>query len=270
MWNFAARRAAGDFVLFWLAQCTSVMTLCLLTGFVVWSDPSIWPPSSKALGYGAITGILHGVYYRLLTAAYERGEISLIYPVARGSGVGLTALLAWFVLNEQISTKGTAGIGLVLLGILVLGAAPLLRHGVPSHGYLLAIGVGVSIAAYSLVDKIGANLVHPIVFMWMMQVGATLPLWFCVRDQSTRQLWTRATQRWRFLLVVGPGAVISYLLILFAYRSGPVSYIVATREVSVVIGVLLGVLFLKEQLNPSKLIAVLCITAGLVLIRAAG
>ena len=270
MWNFAARRAAGDFVLFWLAQCTSVMTLCLLTGFVVWSDPSIWPPSSKALGYGAITGILHGVYYRLLTAAYERGEISLIYPVARGSGVGLTALLAWFVLNEQISTKGTAGIGLVLLGILVLGAAPLLRHGVPSHGYLLAIGVGVSIAAYSLVDKIGANLVHPIVFMWMMQVGATLPLWFFVRDQSTRQLWTRATQRWRFLLVVGPGAVISYLLILFAYRSGPVSYIVAAREVSVVIGVLLGVLFLKEQLNPPKLIAVLCITAGLVLIRAAG
>ncbi len=269
-WNFAARRAAGDFVLFWLALCASVVTLCLLTGFVVWSDPSIWPPSSKALGVGAITGVLHGVYYRLLTAAYERGEISLVYPIARGSGVGLTALLAWFLLNEQISTAGTAGIGLVLVGILVLGAAPLLRREVPGHGYLLAIGVGVSIAAYSLVDKIGANLVHPIVFMWMMQLGATLPLWFYVRDQSARRLLNLATRRWRFLLLVGPGAVVSYLLILFAYTAGPVSYIVAAREVSVVIGVFLGVVFLKEQLNLPKLIAVLSITAGLVLIRAAG
>ena len=123
---------------------------------------------------------------------------------------------------------------------------------------------------YSLVDKIGANLVHPIVFMWMMQLGATLPLWFYVRDQSARRLLNLATRRWRFLLLVGPGAVVSYLLILFAYTAGPVSYIVAAREVSVVIGVFLGVVFLKEQLNLPKLIAVLSITAGLVLIRAAG
>ena len=59
--------------------------------------------------------------------------------------------------------------------------------------------------------------------MWMMQVGATLSLWFYVKDQSARQLLILAAQRWRFLLLVGPGAVVSYLLILFAHTAGPVS-----------------------------------------------
>ena len=194
-WNFAARRAAGDFVVFWLAQCTSAVTLFVLAGLVVWSNPSIWPPSLKALAYSAASGFVHGVYYRLLTKAYERGEISLVYPIARGSGVGLTALLAWLLLGERINATGTAGIGLVLLGIAVMGTAPLLRTGAPRRGYALAIGVGVSIAAYSLTDKLGANLLHPVVFMWLMQVGATLPLWFYVRDQSARQLLMVAKHR---------------------------------------------------------------------------
>ena len=123
------------------------------------------------------------------------GWISLVYPIARGSGVGLTALLAWLLLGERINATGTAGIGLVLLGIAVMGTAPLLRTGAPRRGYALAIGVGVSIAAYSLTDKLGANLLHPVVFMWLMQVGATLPLWFYVRDQSARQLLMVAKHR---------------------------------------------------------------------------
>ena len=113
MWNFAARRAAGDFVLFWLAQCTSVMTLCLLTGFVVWSDPSIWPPSSKALGYGAITGILHDFDYEKhptmeehpfvgVSHLRERGDvdegiIEAILGHALYSGVERTTLMAKYL-----------------------------------------------------------------------------------------------------------------------------------------------------------------------------
>jgi uncharacterized membrane protein len=268
-WNLAARKAAGDFVLFWLAQCTSVVTLSLLTAYVLWTNPSIWPPSPKALAFAAATGVLHAAYYRLLARAYELGEISLVYPIARGTGVALTAVLAWLLLNEQVNFVGTAGISLVLLGILILGGGPLLRGGAPTRGYIIAIGVGVSIAAYSITDKIGTNLVHPVVYMWLMQVGATMPLWYFVKHRSVEQLLSVAAQRWRFLLLVGPGAVVSYLLILFAYTIGPVSYIVAARELSVVIGVILGVVVLKEQLTVSKMIAISTIIAGLVLIRAA-
>ena len=270
VWNFAARRAAGDFVALWLAQCVAALALCIPAGFILWADPSSWPPSAPALGYVAATGLTHAVYFRLLARAYERGEISVVYPIARGSGVGLTAVLAWLILDERIDAVGAGGIGLVLTGILVLGCAPMLRAGAPRHGYATALGVGVSIAAYSLVDKIGANLVQPVVYIWLMFAGSALLLSVYVAGQGAGALLRVAAQRWRFLLVVGPGAAVSYLLILFAYTMGPVSYIVAAREVSVIIGALLGVVFLKEQLSRPKLIAIVAIAAGLVLIRAAG
>ena len=160
LWNFAARKAAGEAAVIWLSVVVGTLVAVLLCAYTWWQGQGAPPTLSWPGGLCLVaTGIIHGLYFALLAEAYEHGEISLVYPVARGSGVGLTALAAWLVLGEDISLLGASGIALVLAGIFCLGA-PALKH--QTRGLQLALGVGLTIACYSLVDKIGVGYVQPL------------------------------------------------------------------------------------------------------------
>src|SRR5690242_580166 len=100
------------------------------------------------------TGLLHAAYFTLLAASYRHGELSVVYPLARGTGVAGTALFAWLVLGERPSALGALGVGSVCLGIVVLGLRQRDRPG-RSRSYHLALLVGLTITAYSVVDKLG-------------------------------------------------------------------------------------------------------------------
>jgi uncharacterized membrane protein len=216
--------------------------------------------------YMLATGALHALYFFLLGWAYEHGEISVVYPVARGSGIGLTALSAWTFLSERITLLGAAGITLVSIGILSMGLIAV-RSAQTLRGFRAALGVGVTIVSYSLIDKLGVGVVNPIFYIWSMFVLTALMLTPALHWRHTgtiRQVWR--TSRGSIVLI-GIGSSGTYLIILFALTLGPVSYIVALRELAVVIGALLGVVFLQERLTRSKLIAIVVITAGLLCIK---
>lgn len=266
-WNFAARRVAGNLAVLWLGL--SAATLCL-TPFALYLALQLGVAAIPSLAADACilaTGVLHSLYFILLAKAYEHGEISLVYPVARGSGIGLTAMVGWVALGESITPVGAAGIFLVLAGIVAMGWPGRLSH--DRRGLRLALAVGIVIPAYSIVDKIGVGLVHPVLYIWLMfliSVALTAPI---VLRRHWGQLGDLGRRHLAHLLFVGLGSMGTYLVILFAFRLGPVSYIVAVREVAVVIGAGLGIVFLHERLTPTRAVAILAIAAGLVAIKLA-
>ena len=264
LWNFAARKAAGDAAVIWLSVVVGALVAVLLCAYTWWqgAPPLLSWPGGLCL---VATGLIHGLYFALLAEAYEHGEISLVYPVARGSGVGLTALVAWLALGEDISLLGASGIALVLAGIFCLGASAL-KH--QTCGLRLALGVGLTIVCYSLVDKIGVGYVQPLYYiagMWL--IGTLVRAPWVVRRYGAGLL-TTARVHWQAIALIGGASLGTYLLILHAYTQGPVGYIVAVRESSVVIGALLGWIFLEERLTPLKATGLLAIVGGLMLIKA--
>jgi uncharacterized membrane protein len=212
------------------------------------------------------TGLIHTVYFRLLAAAYEEGEISLVYPIARGSGIALTAILAGLLLKEQLTLVGSIGIGLVCLGIISLSTGAYKRAD-DTKAIRLALGIGASIVAYSLVDKTGVNYISPVVYIWSMFLIAGITLTPMLIRRYCGTLGKEARQNIGYALIIGIGSVGTYLMILFAFTRGPVNYIVAVREFAVVLGALAGVIFLKERLTMTKALAICVIVIGIIGIK---
>ena len=175
-WNLAARKAAGNLVVFWLGVWLGCGLLLPVVIVILIRDGLGQSFQAQAVVYIIATGVIHALYYVLLGAAYEHGEISVVYPVARGSGIALTATLAWLLLKEGITVLGSIGIGLICVGVLSMSLSGNNMPGPNPPGgkkgnekaLLSALGVGVTIVAYSLIDKVGVGYVNPIIYIWSM------------------------------------------------------------------------------------------------------
>ncbi len=268
-WNFVARRSAGNLTVFWWSLWISCLFLLPLVAIVA---SGMGPAGFMAMleaGWLFVlaTGIIHTFYFLFLARAYEYGEISLVYPIARGSGIGLTGFLGWLLLGEELTPMGVAGIGLICFGILTMGVSVLRHSRAANRGFVSALGVGATIVSYSLVDKVGVSIVHPVVYifgMFMLSAALVTPL-VAVRDRG--RLWRKLAETWKPAALIGIGSTAAYLMILFAMTVGQVGYIVALREFAVVLGAVLGFVFLKERITPLKVGSVVMIVAGLVFIK---
>jgi drug/metabolite transporter (DMT)-like permease len=265
-WNFAARKAAGNLMAIWLGLwigCAAILPAAL--GIII-HDGVHTIAELPGISCIIATGLIHSVYFRLLAAAYAEGEISLVYPIARGSGIAFTAILAGLLLQEQLTLLGALGIGLVCLGIISL-SRDAHRRADEAKAIRLALGIGTSIVAYSLVDKIGVGYIHPVVYIWSMFLIAGVTLTPLLVRRYRVRFAKEARQNIGYALIIGVGSVGTYLMILFAFTMGPVNYIVAVREFAVVLGALAGVVFLKERLTPMKALAICVIVIGIIGIK---
>ncbi len=270
-WNFYARKMSGNLVVFWFALWVSVITLspfvAVLT--ILRGAGEVWAMYHAGYVYMIGTGVFHIGYFILLARAYEHGEISVVYPVARGSGIGATALCGWLILGEEINSLGAVGIGLVCVGILAMGAGVLHQSEQALSGFRSALGVGVTIIGYSVIDKMGVGVVHPVLYIWTMFLVTALAIWPLVVSKNRGELRSIAGRSPGSIIVIGLGSAGTYLTILFDFTERPLGYIVALREFAVVVGAMLGVLFLGEKLTAGKLGAISAIVVGLVFIKLA-
>ena len=219
------------------------------------------------------TGLLHAFYFWFMGGAYERGELSLVYPLSRGFGPLLVPFLAVLFIHEKISIFGGIGIALVILGIYIIHLKffsikfffePFLAF--RGGASVWALCTGGSIASYSLVDKIGVGIVYPPVYIYLMLFITWLLLspFILARNRvNIRNEWhiNREAILINGLLVLG-----TYMIVLFAMRISEVSYVVAVREVSIAFSTMLGILLLKEKHGTQKLIGAGLITLGIVFI----
>jgi len=264
-WNYLLKKSDRKIVFIWWFLLMSVVIY-----FPVF--PYYFPKVSiPAEGWFCIvaTGLIHAVYFWFMGGAYQRGDLSLVYPLARGSGPLFVPILAVILLGEEIALLGGIGILLIIIGIYCAhlrsfdGAAFLepfraLRGGAS----LWALCTGLTIAAYTLVDKVGVGLVYPPVYIYLLLLITWLLItpWVLIRErEGLKSEWQRHKGA---IVVVGFLSGFTYLMILFALTMSKVSYVAAVREVSIVLSAYFGIVYLGEKHGRQKLLGAVLITLG--------
>lgn len=244
-WNAMAKRGGDPVVFLWLATLASTVLLL---------PPGLWYLATEGVAAAAVpfviaTVVVHAFYFYALGRSYASGAYSLVYPIARGLGVALVPILALAVFDERLSPLGSAGVALVVVGIVtlhLLAAGPAVRL---DRRVLWPVVTGLTIASYSLIDKAGVARINPIPYMLLMEGGCALlgvPLLALRRDAVRSELGG-----WRQILLAGAMSALAYTLVLFAFRLSKTGYVVAARELSIVLSAVIGSLWLHEgRLGP--------------------
>jgi drug/metabolite transporter (DMT)-like permease len=278
-WNLFSKQAAaaGASSFVWLMSlAASGLYAPVVAVSVLLSPPRLTPLDWVFM---AGTGLLQVGYFLFLQAGYRLGDLSLVYPLGRGSGALLAALAGIILLGERPGPAGITGIVLVVLGVLVLGAAGRggdspspVPPGAPasprlSRAIVFALVTGTFIASYTLWDKYAVSTlrVPPLI-----QGYASLPVMALVLAPSALRQRARTARVWRgYRRQVTGAAVLSplaYILVLIAMSFTAVSAVAPAREVSVLAGVLLGRRLLGEGSLARRLTAAAAIAAGIICI----
>jgi len=265
IWNALAKRADNQFVFLW--SSVSLATLLLLPAGLM-RLPAEGTPAA-GLPFVAASVAIHALYFYALGRSYRHGDFSRVYPMARGLGVALVPLVALPVFGERLSWLGALGVGFVVLGIAALSVTPsaLPVKGIGT-GIRWALVTGLTIAAYSLVDKAGVARLHPMPYIALMGLGLSAllaPVVLSDRPALARE-WRR---HWRAILVASAMNLTSYLLVLFAFRLSKVGYVVAARELSILFSAFIGSLWLREGRLGPRLAGACVVLAGVVCIAVA-
>ena len=268
-WNLLAKKSNNKLVFVWwflLVACIIYFPMFLY----FWSPRTLSTP-----GWGCIfaTGVIHGLYFWLTAGAYERGDLSLVYPLSRGSGPLLVPILAVLLLDETLSLMGITGIALVIIGIYSIHLQSFSVHSylapfraAPRSASVWAFSTGITIAGYSLVDKIGVQIVYPPVYIYLMFAISLLLLSPIVMTHHSAAIKAEWHTNKVLILVNGILVLATYLMILFAFQISKVSYVVAAREVSIVFSAIFGIVALREENACQKIIGSILITLGVVVI----
>jgi len=273
IWNLLAKRAMKQEVFLWWVLVSTSVLLMPLSVFLIWNYPILYPGWWFILG----TVILHVFYFTFLGRSYTHADLSLAYPIARGTGPVLVPIIGALLLKEVIAPLAIIGIISVALGIFAVywwgSFREILRDSLKifrESGTRYALLTGLVIAAYSVWDKVGVSYVNPFLYMYFLALGSALFLtpyiwWF--HGISTIRIEIR--KEIRSIILSGLLMFLAYGLILFAFQFSRVSYIAPAREVGIVIGVVFGTLLLREPFGKGRAIGSCLIIAGLVLISLA-
>ena len=268
-WNIAAKKAGGDarFAFF-----TSVMMMLIWAPVGLWAGWGVLPRWSWAEWIVVtVSGVLHVLYYVVLLRGYRKADLTVVYPLARGSGPLLSSLVAITLLGEQISTVGVAGIAGVVGGVFLIAGGPgLLRaaHDPAQRrrvhkGMVYGLLTGAFIASYTVVDGYGVRflLMSPILIDYLgnfVRVALLAPA--VLRDRPAAvTLWRR---QWKYALMVGAISPVSYVLVLYAMQVAPLSHVAPAREISMLFAALVGGHFLGEGDRLQRLLGAALIAAG--------
>lgn len=265
-WNYLAKRCYGGIPFVWLSSLMAAIIYApLIVGLFLTTPVSL---GTTQLILMAVSSALQLVYFLALTRGYQVGDLSLVYPLARGTGPMLSTLAAVLFFGERPTPLAVFGAVLIAAGIFVLTGDPRkLREKKARSGITFALITGVTIASYTLWDKqaVAVYLIPPLLLNWSVSAShalALLPL--------ARRRWDAVLHEWRdhWRLVAGVGLLspLAYILVLTALSFSPVSSVAPMRESSVLIGTLMGARLLAEGDMRRRAIGAGIIVAGVVAI----
>lgn len=267
IWNTLAKRSADKQVFLWLSLVA--VTIIFFIPFCF-----LYAPIS---GYGwlfiIISGFLEALYFILLGRAYQYGDLSLVYPLSRGSAPLFVTLFAVIFLKENITVLGMVGILLIVLGVYTIHIRTLSLKGlieplltIREKISRLSLFIGIVIASYSVVDKIGVKYVDPLIYIYLIFVVGTIfitPYIVSKKSHNIRKEWSLNKYA---IIAVAVMYVFAYLLVLFAMKGSNVSYVSSVREISLVFTTVIGTIIFKEAFGEKKIIASILMFSGIVLI----
>jgi drug/metabolite transporter (DMT)-like permease len=261
-WN-AVVKGGGDPL-----KTTAIVSIAAgVVGVPLW--PWLGLPSPAAWPWVAASVVVHLFYFVSLIEAYRHGDLSQVYPVARGGAPLMTAVASTFVVGEQLSPLAWGGLVLLVAGVFLLsvrGGDALAKFNWRGIGYALA--TAVTICAYTIVDGIGARISgNPASYTLAVFAGCGAVMVGYVLMRRGRAGFVASGAQWRIALFGGALQVISYGIAIWAMTVAPIAIVAALRETSVLFGALIAVVVLKEPMHPTRIAAALLIVAGLIALR---
>jgi drug/metabolite transporter (DMT)-like permease len=281
LWNILAKKAGGDARFACFTAGVAMVVWAPLGVWVGWDVLPLWGPWEWA--FVMASGVLHVLYFVVLLRGYRHADLTVVYPLARGTGPLLSSLVALVWLGESMSSIGALGVAGVVSGVFLIAGGPKLitdgrRVDVVNDAQLasqrlrragLRYGVltGLFIASYTVVDGYAVKvlLMSPVLLHYLENlVRFALLTPVVLRDRPTA--WTLWRQQWKYALIVGTVTPISYVLVLYAMQTAPLSLVAPAREVSMLFAALIGGHLLGEGDRWLRVLGALLIAAGVAML----
>jgi drug/metabolite transporter (DMT)-like permease len=253
-WNLLLARARDSEAATVVAMVSSVLVFAPVTALVWKADGSVWP-------FIVVTSMLQLLYFLLLATAYGRAELSIVYPIARGTAPVLVLVVGVVALGAGASAGQAAGVCLVGLGVLLV-------RGPRGHTDLAGTGFGLAIAstiaAYTLVDKHGIEHAGPIPYLELSMLPAAFG--YAGSVLARRGVAPLRTELRVASVVAGIASFAAYVLVLAALSRASAASVAAVRETSVVLATAAAARLLHERVSRSRLAGAAVVVAGVALV----
>jgi uncharacterized membrane protein len=242
-------------------------------GLLIWGTALLAIPalvtggvSGDAVPFIAASSVLELCYFLLLARAYDSGEVSVVYPIARGSAPVVVLVFGAVALEEGVPGGAVAGVVLVAAGVLLVGLGALwapqgAKSALPLRDVWFGLAIGAVIASYTLVDAEGVERADPIAYLALVVAPCALVYPFVAKVRPDVGVRSALTATATF------GA---YLMVLAALRLAPAAPVSAVRESSVVIAALLSAVVLHERVDAKRVVGAFAVTAGIAAIALSG
>ena len=246
LWNYVAKRVDGGALFVWFFSIFETIIFLPLALYALIQQNT--PMPLQAWGFIGSSAIFHVLYYVLLVNGYRVGDLSIVYPLARGIGPLLATIGAIALFSERPTIVAMIGALFVCGGVIGLTGDPRQltdKGALPGVSY--AILTGIAIAAYTLWDSyaMGTVQISPIIYQsGTSSVRLMLLTPYALHNKD--KLPPLRKNHWKAAVFIGAFGWLSYILILIAFRTSPVSYVAPLRVISTLIGVMFGAGLLKE------------------------
>jgi drug/metabolite transporter (DMT)-like permease len=250
-WNLWVKQSEDRWIALWgQMTCAGIMCAVLLVALGGAHNIAWWPVAASAT--------IHLFYVVFLARAYNLGDFSVTYPIARGTGALVAAIGGILFLSDHLSLMMLIGIGIAVLGILLLAGPANNSH------VVAALVVSVTIGAYSVIDSYGSRHMGGNLYPLLLFIGTGITLSTYGLATGRRHDMTIAlASTWKRFSVAGIASVATYWMVLIAVQQAPVGYVTALRESSVVIVALVGTRYLGESDMKRRITAACIVVAGL-------
>ena len=245
---------------------------------VVWGPLCIWLGWNVVPTWGlrewvlmAASGFIHWLYFMCLLTGYRKSDLTVVYPLARGSGPLLSSSMALVVFGEQLSALGVMGIAGVAFGVFLVAGGPALfkqahdpdKRARVKAGVFWGLMTGALIACYTVLDAYTVKIVaiSPILFdFWCNILRMPYAIIPVLRDiPEAKRLWKL---QWKYAAILAIFSPIAYVCVLYAVILAPVSHVAPAREVSMLFAALIGGQLLGESDKGLRILGALCIALG--------
>ena len=262
-WNTIIKTGGDGLLMFVLLKAPTMIIAAMVLAVV-------GLPDSASVPYAIGSAAAFTAYCFLLIWAYRVGDLSFVYPVARGSAPLAVALLSALVIGERLSGPGLAGILVISAGIAALAYQP---RTVAQHipDFLRATSIGLCIAVYTLFDGAGARISGNVLgYTAMMNIFSGVPLMavaFYMRGRETADFLRR---EWKTGVIGGLMMFTAYAIVIYALTLTKMAQVAALRETSVIFAAVIGAVLLKEPLGVKRILAATVVATGIILVALSG
>lgn len=269
-WNLLAKRAAqvGPPFVFAYGLCSTMLFAPWVIWILVFED-NAW--SWAILSCVLLSGALHLVYSLSLQRGYQVADLSVVYPIARGTGPFLSTIGAIVFIREPASVLGIGGMLSVVAGVLMIATQGQIRRLLQPEamiGVRWGLLVGLLIASYTLVDAYGviALGIAPVLFDWATAASKSI-LMLPHMARHPKRAWNAMKGYWPLAWAIGLLSPLGYILVLYALRNGaPVSLVAPAREMSMLLVTLAGLYILREPVGWGRVLGCCFIAVGVVML----